>query len=309
MIKSDLTKLTKLADINSDLSDPGIARLVINSNKVLNINTIDGLNITKTERREGVDVKIYLQKGIIIKKPVHLCFGILQKSAVQKINLQIEVGSKSSIDIIAHCIFPNAVNIKHIMNGKVNLDKDSKYTYLEKHIHNKTGKLAVYPHSTIKVGEGARFVTKFELLRGKVGLLDIDYRTTGEKKSSIELESTVSGAGKDMIKIKETALLKGEYARAVLKSRIAVKDNAKAEVYNSIKAKAAYTRGHIDCSEVLQGNGTVKAYPVAEVLHSKARVTHEASLGGVDNRQLETLMARGLTEEQAEELIISGLLS
>jgi Fe-S cluster assembly scaffold protein SufB len=38
-------------------------------------------------------------------------------------------------------------------------------------------------------------------------------------------------------------------------------------------------------------------------------VTHEAAIGSVDSRQLETLMARGMDEEEAVDLIINGLLS
>jgi Fe-S cluster assembly scaffold protein SufB len=45
------------------------------------------------------------------------------------------------------------------------------------------------------------------------------------------------------------------------------------------------------------------------VNHPKAHVTHEAALGSVDRKQLETLMARGLTEDEASETIIAGLLS
>jgi Fe-S cluster assembly scaffold protein SufB len=46
-----------------------------------------------------------------------------------------------------------------------------------------------------------------------------------------------------------------------------------------------------------------------EVLHPKAHVTHEAAIGSVDNKQLETLMSRGLSEDDAVDVIINGLLS
>jgi hypothetical protein len=37
-------------------------------------------------------------------------------------------------------------------------------------------------------------------------------------------------------------------------------------------------------------------------------VTHEAAIGSVDKKELETLMARGLDEEQAVDVIIRGML-
>lgn len=51
------------------------------------------------------------------------------------------------------------------------------------------------------------------------------------------------------------------------------------------------------------------AVPEVKVTHPQAKITHEAAIGSVDSRQLETLMARGLDPEQAVDLIIRGLLS
>jgi len=48
---------------------------------------------------------------------------------------------------------------------------------------------------------------------------------------------------------------------------------------------------------------------VVEVRNPKAHVTHEAAIGSVDSKQLQTLMSRGLSEEEAVDLIIEGLLS
>ncbi len=47
---------------------------------------------------------------------------------------------------------------------------------------------------------------------------------------------------------------------------------------------------------------------MVRVAHPEAQVTHEAAIGTVDQSQLETLMAHGLTPDQAIELVISGLL-
>jgi Fe-S cluster assembly scaffold protein SufB len=51
------------------------------------------------------------------------------------------------------------------------------------------------------------------------------------------------------------------------------------------------------------------AVPIVEVHHPRAHITHEAAIGSVDNKQLETLMSRGLSEDDAVETIINGLLS
>jgi hypothetical protein len=51
-----------------------------------------------------------------------------------------------------------------------------------------------------------------------------------------------------------------------------------------------------------------RAEPIVEVSHPLAKVTHEAAVGTVDQNQLETLMARGLSPEEAIEVIVTGIL-
>lgn len=48
--------------------------------------------------------------------------------------------------------------------------------------------------------------------------------------------------------------------------------------------------------------------PVVVVRDDQARVTHEAAIGSVGRQELETLMARGLSEEDAVDIIIRGML-
>jgi hypothetical protein len=87
-----------------------------------------------------------------------------------------------------------------------------------------------------------------------------------------------------------------------------VRNEASAEVYNELTASAAGAQGHVDCNEIVQDNGRAKAIPVVDVRHPRAHVTHEAAIGSVDSKQLQTLMSRGLSEEEAVEMIIQGLL-
>jgi Fe-S cluster assembly scaffold protein SufB len=37
-------------------------------------------------------------------------------------------------------------------------------------------------------------------------------------------------------------------------------------------------------------------------------LTHEAAIGSVDKKQVETLMARGLTEDEAVDVVVRGML-
>jgi Fe-S cluster assembly scaffold protein SufB len=167
----------------------------------------------------------------------------------------------------------------------------------------------VIPKAKVYLDEGAKFRTDFELVKGAVGKIDIDYEAECQRDSILDMIARISGRGDDQIAINEKAHLLGEGAHGVLRTNIAVKDRARAEIKNTLIASAPGARGHVDCKEIVQGEAFANAIPIVEVKHPKAHVTHEASIGSVDSKQLETLMCRGLTEDQATELIIQGLLN
>ena len=61
--------------------------------------------------------------------------------------------------------------------------------------------------------------------------------------------------------------------------------------------------------EIIKGSharvGTVSRFPVVD---DRAKLTHEAAIGSVDKKQIETLMARGLTEDEAVDVAVKGML-
>ncbi|MDR7665339.1 SufD family Fe-S cluster assembly protein [Methanosarcina sp. Z-7115] len=52
-----------------------------------------------------------------------------------------------------------------------------------------------------------------------------------------------------------------------------------------------------------------KPYPFVRVDNSLAKVTHEATIGCVDKKEIETLMARGLEEDDSIDIIVKGMLA
>ena len=103
-------------------------------------------------------------------------------------------------------------------------------------------------------------------------------------------------------------MLRGERSRGLIKTRVVLEDRAQAEITGITEAYAKGARGHVDCMEIVQGEAHASAIPIVRVFHPEAKVTHEAAIGSVDKKELETLMARGLAPEEAIELIVSGIL-
>jgi hypothetical protein len=60
--------------------------------------------------------------------------------------------------------------------------------------------------------------------------------------------------------------------------------------------------------EIVKDRAVAKAIPIVQVNNPGAKVTHEAAIGSVDKRQMETLMAHGLSPEEAVDIIVKGIL-
>ncbi len=286
-----------------------VARIEVHENHVVGRRLVPGLEVDAQETDEGIDALIQVAPGARIQKPIHICFGVLPETGLQRINLKIRVQQDSYASILAHCTFPNAHEVKHLMDAEIVVEPGAHYAYFERHVHGPHGGVDVIPNAKVTVHENAEFTTEFELLRGRAGRIRFDYDAVCHAHSVLEMTARINGREDDDIYIQEKATLAGEAARAVLTSNIALRDRAQANIYNVLTALAPRARGHVDCKEIVLDEAVAKATPIVEVRDPSAHVTHEAALGSVDSKQLQTLLSRGLDEDAATELIIEGLLS
>ena len=291
------------------LKSKEVGNLVIHKNKVLSANEVEGIKVETEETETGVNIYFLVKEGTKIKHPVHLCFGVLPKEWLQEIILRVEAQADSEINVIAHCIFPNAVNVIHKMDAEINIGHNAKFCYHETHYHGEFGGVKVIPKAKIRVDKKGVWESTFSLIEGCVGTLDYNFETFGEEKSNSELVVKVFGKKEDDIKIVEKIHLEGKEAKGLAKSRLVLNDNAKAVVRGETYGNAPLARGHVDCVEIVNGEGVIaRAIPVVYVNDKQAKVTHEAAIGSIDKKQMQTLMARGLDEEEAVKIIVKGIL-
>jgi len=214
----------------------------------------------------------------------------------------------AAASFIAHCIFPDAEQVVHRMEATVTIGEGAEMRYSETHFHGPHGGVLAVPKAVIRVGKNGRYLADFTLTTGRVGRLEIDYSVEVEEAGVTELTARVFGHADDAIAITEKVVLAGDHARGLIKTRVAIEDEATAEVTGITEGNAAGARGHVDCMEIVKDRAVAKAIPIVSVNNPGAKVTHEAAIGSVDKRQLETLMAHGLTPEEAVEVIVKGIL-
>jgi hypothetical protein len=281
---------------------------VASGHTVLSRREIEGVTLRAEVTSAGIEARLRVAEGARIATPVHLCFGVVEPAGTQRLRIAIAVEPRAAVTLLAHCFFPRAEDVRHLMDATIEVGEGARATYLEGHYHGRLGGVAVRPRAQVRVGPGARYASDFALTAGRVGRLEIDYAVDAAEDAVAELTARVSGRGADRIKIKEALALGGRGARGIIKTRIALGDEASAEVVNVIEGRAEGARGHMDCLEIVRDRAVASAVPLARVVHPLAKVTHEAAIGTVDRKQLETLMARGLTPDEAVDMIVKGVL-
>jgi hypothetical protein len=287
----------------------GMARLVIHENRVLDKGAVEGIKIETRETETGVDVNLTVEEGAKIPHPVHLCFGILPQEGLQEIIMKVKARDNSEVSVVAHCIFPNAFKVIHKMDADIEIGKNAKFDYRETHYHGDYGDIEVIPKAKVKVGKGGVYQSSMTISQGHVGKLDYDFEVFCQEEAVAELVVKAYGKGVDDIKVWEKIHLDGAGARGLAKSRLVLSDKTRAEVKGETYGNAPYARGHVDCIELVNGTEAVAtAIPIVSVTNDKAKVTHEAAIGSIDKKQVETLMARGLDESEAVDVIVKGIL-
>jgi Fe-S cluster assembly scaffold protein SufB len=213
------------------------------------------------------------------------------------------------VAFVAHCTFPNALRVRHVMNARMHIGKGAEMTYSETHFHGDRGGAEVLPALKVFLDEGGILKNEFRLTRGTVGRLQADYEAELCRDAVCEFYAKVYGKMEDRIVVRESIFLNGENARGLAKSRIVSSDRCQSEVIGEVVGNAPFSRGHIDCVEILKGaHARASAVPRLVVVDDRAKLTHEAAIGSVDKKQVETLMARGLGEDEAVDVVVRGML-
>ncbi len=287
---------------------PDVATLVVSSSDVLMAHEIPGVHFEAQPLEHGVQARLSVEAGARVERPVHLCFGVIPAEGLQEIVAEYEIGDGAEVQFLAHCSFPNAVKVRHHMRARIHVGRDARLTYTEEHFHGPTGGVEVLPQAQVTVEDGGRFITTFSLTRGRVGRLALDYAVDAGAGAVVEMTTKAYGHADDQIQVNEVVRLNGEKSRGLTRTRVAARDAAVSQVYTTMEGNAPGARGHMDCTEVVRGHARAHNTPVVVVRDDQAQVTHEAAIGTVNRKELESLLARGLEEDEAVDLIIRGMI-
>jgi Fe-S cluster assembly scaffold protein SufB len=287
---------------------PDIAHLVLDGQRLMSRQAIPGVDIEAEQADEAIVLRLRVAAGVRVKQPIHSCVGVMAHHGTQHIRLYVTLEPGSSAHLLAHCLFPNAERVEHRMEARIEVGEGAELKHTEGHFHGANGGIEVRTRAHVEVHRGGRCASDFSLTAGRVGRLNADYKVNVGEDAVAEVTARVYGHKTDKIVLRDEMRLDGRNARGLIKTRVALEEDAASEVIGVTRGNAEGARGHMDCTELVRDRAVAKAEPIVYVGHPGAKVTHEAAIGTVDQKQLETLMAHGLTPDEAVDVIIMGML-
>ena len=228
--------------------DPGLilsgdnAHVVAYGHQIVSRQSIPGVSVTAQTTEQGIEAKIVIAEGRQVEQPIHLCFGLFERFGVQNVVLDLVMEANAQATLWSHCLFSVPDVARHAMQAVIRVGPGAELRYQEAHYHGASGGMEVVPRARVELERGARLFSDFSLVTGLVGKLDVDFDVNVGEDAVAELTSKVFGHGTDKIRLKERLVLAGRNARGLIKSRVAVEDEASADVIGITEGNAAGAR-------------------------------------------------------------------
>jgi Fe-S cluster assembly scaffold protein SufB len=164
------------------------------------------------------------------------------------------------------------------------------------------------PRTGVLVEEGGEYVEYYANL-ASVKTLQTSPRIVLREGARAHSLSVVLGLGDAVIDIGNAASLKGRDAGVELATR-AIAAGSSAVTMRALVEAWGPARGHVECSrQLMSERANIVTIPQLAARHSDAALTHEASIGSLAEEEINYLMAKGFTYEEAVSLLVRGFVT
>lgn len=270
-------------------------------------NTTANIDIVTKTDKNGIDIIIKPEtKGESVHIPV-----IISKSGLNDLVYNdFYVGENADVIIVAGCGIHNTGDDKSEHDGihTFHIGKGAKVKYVERHYGegDGNGENVMNPTTIIEIDEDGYLEMETTQIKG----IDSTDRITTAKLAAgakIVVREKLMTHGSQFAKTEFTVDLNGENSGANIVSRSVAKENSK-QVFKSVINGNNKCTGHTECDAIIMDDAKVVAIPEITANHIDAALIHEAAIGKIAGEQIIKLMTLGLTEQEAEEQIVSGFL-
>ena len=239
--------------------------------------TTANIEITTKKDVNGIDIRI---KPGTKHESVHIPVVVSESGLKEMVYNDFYIGDDADVVIVAGCGINNCGDQDSEHDGihRFFLGKNAKVKYVEKHY-----------------GEGDG--------RGK-RILNPVTEAHMDENSYMEMEMVQIKGVDSTERVTRAELASG--AKLVVRERLMTQESV--QTFRSKINGNAKCSGHSECDAIIMDDAKIIAVPGLVANDIDAALIHEAAIGKIAGEQIIKLMTMGLTEQEAEEQIISGFL-
>ncbi len=240
-----------------------------------------------------------------ISHPLSTCITISSPNIHQNINNLIIVDPGINVEIYSICNAAKPV-LCGVHEGYTKIILKENSSLKLRHFHKWGVSDEVKTVTEVMLEKGASMLSFYKCI-SPLKKLSVSSTAFLEKNSSANFEVSILAKDEEA-ELYESLFLNGDNSNGIIKLRMISDRNAKITSHSKIVANGAGI-GHIECMGLLLSNNSIiSSIPEIFTKNKEATLTHEASIGKISEDEINYLRSRGLTEEEAISLIVTGFL-
>ncbi|MEM1132124.1 MAG: SufD family Fe-S cluster assembly protein [Pseudomonadota bacterium] len=250
---------------------------------------------------------LYVHDGVKLDLPIQ-SFTLMELPQGRQFTHNITViGKDAEVEMISGAGVPANVHAGHHVSIEETYVREGARCRSVS-IESWGSKMAVESYSRSEIGEGAEMVSNQIMLAPLSNHLS-DTKTWIGKDASCSDQATIFAPQDTRRVFENETYLTAPGARSESMARMV---SAGGTIINNalLVGQAGDTNGFLGCDGLkLSDEGEILAVPALRAECAASQLSHEASVGMIDAEKLAYLMAAGLSEDRARQLIVQGFLN
>ena len=239
--------------------------------------------------------------------PVQTCLYLAKARLAQNVHNIIIAEENSELHIITGCTTAsNEEAGLHLGVSEFYIKKGAKVTFTM--IHRWNPEVAVRPRTGVTIEDDGVFLSNYVLTKPVSSLqMYPTARCVGEN-AVVRFNSILVAAPGSSLDVGSRVILDAKGAKTEIISR-AITTGGSIVARGYIEGNTPDVKGHLECRGlILMGEGIIHAIPELKGTLAGIDLSHEAAVGKIAEEEVEYLMARGLTRNEATATIVRGFL-
>ena len=260
----------------------------------------------KTYLEDGDGYFVRVKSGYHIKYPLQTCMLLNMNRAIQNVHNIVIVEDNASLEMITGCSTAHADDALHVGVSEMFIGDNSSLSFSM--IHSWGKQTGVRPRTATVVGKNSHYTNNYVILNPVGSLQSFPVAFLGDESSATYNTMCIAHENSE-IDTGGMVYLNGKGSKAEIMSR-SISMGGKMTARGRMIGNGVGAKGHLECrSIILKDGGTTLAVPELEAHIADVEMTHEAAVGKIARDQIEYIMSRGLSEDEAVSMIVKGFLS